>query len=54
VLSESDRDVIESKREIYRAHPACTCPAGAAGSRGDHGRPAHRRGLAHAGAACGG
>ncbi|MFZ1097645.1 MAG: Uma2 family endonuclease [Xanthobacteraceae bacterium] len=25
VLSESDRDVIESKREIYRAHPACTC-----------------------------
>lgn len=25
VLSESDKDVIESKREIYRAHPACTC-----------------------------
>lgn len=24
-LSESDKDAIESKREIYRAHPACTC-----------------------------
>src|SRR5229473_2169442 len=25
VLSESDRGVIESKRDIYRAHPSCTC-----------------------------
>src|ERR1700730_4521386 len=25
VLSESDKDVIESKRDIYRAHPSCTC-----------------------------
>jgi len=25
VLSESDRGVIESKRDIYRAHPPCTC-----------------------------
>ena len=25
VLSESDKDVIESKRDIYRAHPYCTC-----------------------------
>jgi Uma2 family endonuclease len=25
VLSDSDRDVIDSKREIYRAHPTCTC-----------------------------
>jgi Uma2 family endonuclease len=25
VLSESDRGVIESKREIYRAHPSCLC-----------------------------
>ena len=25
VLSESDRGVIESKREIYRAHPSCVC-----------------------------
>jgi Uma2 family endonuclease len=25
VLSESDKDVIDSKREIYRAHPSCTC-----------------------------
>jgi Uma2 family endonuclease len=25
VLSESDKAVIESKREIYRAHPSCTC-----------------------------
>jgi Uma2 family endonuclease len=25
VLSESDKGVIESKREIYRAHPSCTC-----------------------------
>jgi Uma2 family endonuclease len=25
VLSESDKAVIESKREIYRAHPQCTC-----------------------------
>ena len=25
VLSESDRGVIESKREIYRAHPSCIC-----------------------------
>jgi Uma2 family endonuclease len=25
VLSESDKTVIESKREIYRAHPSCTC-----------------------------
>jgi Uma2 family endonuclease len=25
VLSESDKGVIESKRDIYRAHPACTC-----------------------------
>ena len=24
VLSESDKDVIESKRDIYRAHPSCT------------------------------
>jgi Uma2 family endonuclease len=25
VLSESDRAIIESKREIYRAQPSCTC-----------------------------
>jgi Uma2 family endonuclease len=25
VLSESDRGIIESKREIYRAHPSCIC-----------------------------
>jgi Uma2 family endonuclease len=25
VLSESDKDVVESKRDIYRAHPSCTC-----------------------------
>jgi Uma2 family endonuclease len=25
VLSESDTDVIESKRDIYRAHPSCIC-----------------------------
>ena len=25
VLSESDKGIIESKREIYRAHPSCTC-----------------------------
>jgi Uma2 family endonuclease len=25
VLSDSDRDIIDSKRDIYRAHPACTC-----------------------------
>jgi Uma2 family endonuclease len=25
VLSESDKDIIESKREIYRAHSSCTC-----------------------------
>jgi Uma2 family endonuclease len=25
VLSESDRGVIESKRDIYRAHPSCIC-----------------------------
>jgi Uma2 family endonuclease len=25
ILSESDRGVIESKRDIYRAHPSCTC-----------------------------
>lgn len=25
VLSESDKDVIDSKRDIYRAHPSCTC-----------------------------
>jgi Uma2 family endonuclease len=25
VLSESDKAIIESKRDIYRAHPYCTC-----------------------------
>jgi len=25
VLSDSDRDVIDLEREVYRAHPACTC-----------------------------
>ena len=25
ILSESDRGVIESKRDIYRAHTSCTC-----------------------------
>src|SRR5262249_21380450 len=25
VLSESDKGVIDGKREIYRAHPSCTC-----------------------------
>jgi Uma2 family endonuclease len=25
VLSESDKDIIESKRDIYRAQPSCTC-----------------------------
>jgi Uma2 family endonuclease len=25
VLSDSDKDIIESKRDIYRAHPSCTC-----------------------------
>jgi Uma2 family endonuclease len=25
VLSESDKGVIDSKRDIYRAHPSCTC-----------------------------
>jgi len=25
VLSESDQGIIESKRDIYRAHPSCTC-----------------------------
>jgi hypothetical protein len=24
-LSESDKGVVESKRDIYRAHPSCTC-----------------------------
>jgi Uma2 family endonuclease len=23
--SDSDKDIIESKREIYRAHASCTC-----------------------------
>ena len=25
VLSESDKDIIDSKHDIYRAHPACIC-----------------------------
>jgi Uma2 family endonuclease len=25
VLSESDKGIIESKRDMYRAHPSCTC-----------------------------
>jgi len=25
VLSESDKGIIESKRDIYRAHASCTC-----------------------------
>jgi Uma2 family endonuclease len=25
VLSESDKDIIETKRDIYRAHRSCTC-----------------------------
>lgn len=25
VLSESDKDIIDSKRDIYRAHPSCIC-----------------------------
>jgi Uma2 family endonuclease len=25
ILSESDRGIIEGKRDIYRAHPYCTC-----------------------------
>src|SRR5712692_7535669 len=25
VLSESDKGIIDSKRDIYRAHPSCTC-----------------------------
>jgi len=25
ILSESDKGIIESKREIYRAHPSCMC-----------------------------
>jgi Uma2 family endonuclease len=25
VLSESDKDVIDTKRDIYRAHPSCIC-----------------------------
>ena len=25
VLSESDKAIIESKRDIYRAHPSCSC-----------------------------
>jgi Uma2 family endonuclease len=25
ILSESDKGVIDSKRDIYRAHPSCTC-----------------------------
>ena len=25
VLSDSDKDIIEGKRDIYRAHPSCTC-----------------------------
>jgi Uma2 family endonuclease len=25
VLSDSDKDVIDSKRDIYRAHPSCLC-----------------------------
>jgi len=25
VLSESDKGIIESKRDIYRAHPSCMC-----------------------------
>ncbi len=25
ILSESDKGIIEGKREIYRAHPCCTC-----------------------------
>lgn len=25
VLSESDKGIIEGKRDIYRAHPSCTC-----------------------------
>jgi Uma2 family endonuclease len=25
VLSDSDKDIIDSKRDIYRAHPSCTC-----------------------------
>ncbi len=25
VLSDRDKDIIDSKRDIYRAHPSCTC-----------------------------
>ncbi len=25
VLSDSDKDIIDSKRDIYRAHPTCIC-----------------------------
>jgi len=25
VLSESDKDIIDSKRDIYRSHPSCVC-----------------------------
>ncbi len=25
VLSDSDKNIIDSKRDIYRAHPSCTC-----------------------------
>jgi Uma2 family endonuclease len=25
VLSDSDKDIIDSKRDIYRAHPSCVC-----------------------------
>jgi Uma2 family endonuclease len=47
VLSESDRGVIESKRDIYRAH---LHSAGPSGSSGNHGRTPYQRWLALAGA----
>jgi Uma2 family endonuclease len=25
ILSDSDKEIIDSKRDIYRAHPSCTC-----------------------------
>jgi len=25
ILSDSDKDIIDSKRDIYRAHPSCNC-----------------------------
>jgi Uma2 family endonuclease len=51
VLSESDRAIIESKRDIYRAHPLCTCILLIRQDRAEVVVEPHRRRLARADAA---